>query len=245
LASASVQKNADLAEAHVSLALVKMIFDWDWAGARDACFEACRLAPQLAEAHRYQAVLLSASSEHGPAETSARRACALEPLSLAAGTTLAWSLYLARDFAAAERQCWKMLMLEPRFSFAQTILGLVYEQQACYTEAIIELENARLCSGGEAAPAAALGHAFAVSGERAKALTILEQLSGAGGASRAIVYCGLGEHSVALESLERAIHERDPLLLWLNVDPRLDPLRSHSSFQKMLQRVGFTKYNYT
>ncbi|MDQ5837736.1 MAG: hypothetical protein M3379_13245, partial [Acidobacteriota bacterium] len=41
----------------------------------------------------------------------------------------------------------------------------------------------------------------------------------------------------ALEWLERAYAERDVWLVWLKVDPRLDPLRSDARFRNLLWRV--------
>jgi DNA-binding winged helix-turn-helix (wHTH) protein len=232
------QKSAGLAEAHVSLAQVKMTFDWDWAGAQADCLRARELAPRLGDVHRCYAALLSALARHEDAEQSARCACELEPLSLAAGTALAWSFYLAQNFSGAERQCWKMLTLEPRFTAAQMILGMVYERQSAYAEALIELENASRFCDGEAAPMAALGHAFGKSGERQKAIDILEHIGEFSWYSLAVIHCGLAEQSRAMEALEHGLRERDPLLLWVKVDPRLDPVREHAAFERLLEKVG-------
>ncbi len=238
LASMAIQKSGGLAEAHVSLAQVKMTFDWDWAGAQADCLRAQELAPRLGDVHRCYAALLSALARHEDAEGCARRAYVLEPLSLAAGTALAWSLYVARDFAGAEQQCWKILTLEPRFTSAQMILGMVYEQRSAYAEALIELENAKRSCDGEAAPMAALGHAYGKAGERQKAMEVLEQMGEASWYSVAIVRCGLTEESLAMEALEHGVRERDPLLLWVKVDPRLDPVREHAGFERLLEKVG-------
>jgi DNA-binding winged helix-turn-helix (wHTH) protein len=238
LAAMALQMSAGLAEAHVALAQVKMTFDWDWAGAQADCLRARELAPRMGDVHRCYAALLSALAHHEDAEGSARCACVLEPLSLAAGTALAWSFYLAHNFASAEQQCWKMLTLEPRFTSAQMILGMVYEQQSAYAEALIELENARRSCDGEAAPMAALGHAFGKAGDRQKAIDVLEQIGKSSWYSLAIVHCGLAEKSRAIEALERGIRERDPLLLWVKVDPRLEPIREHAAFERLLEKVG-------
>lgn len=238
LASMAAQKSTGLAEAYVSLAQVKMTFDWDWAGAQADCLRSQELAPRLGDAHRCYASLLSALGRHEDAEGAARCACVLEPLSLAAGTALAWTLYLARNFAGAEQQCWKMLTLEPRFSAAQMTLGMVYEQQSAYAEALIELENSQRSCEGEPVPMAALGHALGKTGDRRKALDVLEQIGRSRWYSLAIIHCGLAEQSRAMEALEHGIRERDPLLLWAKVDPRFDELREHTAFERLLEKVG-------
>jgi hypothetical protein len=42
---------------------------------------------------------------------------------------------------------------------------------------------------------------------------------------------------LALESLEKACEDRDIWLIWLNVEPRLDPLRSHTRFNRLLSKL--------
>ncbi len=239
LASLAVESCDDLPEAHLSLAHVRMTFDWDWAGARQDCQRALELDPELAETHRCYATWLSAQGRHGDAEQSARRACLLDPLSLAAGITLAWSLYLIGDNLAAEQECWKLLTLEPRLSAAQTILGMVYTQKDEHSEAIIELENACRCSDGEPYTKAALAYALAAADRPDEARHLLNQLQpGRHACFLAAIYCGLGLFEQAMEHVERAIQVRDPFLIWLNVDPRLAPLRPYASFDRVVQRIG-------
>ena len=44
------------------------------------------------------------------------------------------------------------------------------------------------------------------------------------------------EHAFAW--LERSYQERKPKMVWLNVDPLLDPLRSDPRFHDLVRRVG-------
>ena len=54
----------------------------------------------------------------------------------------------------------------------------------------------------------------------------------------AIVHTALGETDEAFARLEEAYAMRSEALVWLKVDPRLDPLRSDPRFIGLLQRVG-------
>jgi hypothetical protein len=54
----------------------------------------------------------------------------------------------------------------------------------------------------------------------------------------AIAWLGLGDNERALASLERAIEERSPRVLFVMVEPRFDPLRSAPRFQALIKRVG-------
>lgn len=52
------------------------------------------------------------------------------------------------------------------------------------------------------------------------------------------IYAALGEKDHAFEWLEKALGDRDEELVFLKVNPRLDPLRSDPRFQRLLERVG-------
>jgi Flp pilus assembly protein TadD len=56
----------------------------------------------------------------------------------------------------------------------------------------------------------------------------------------AYVHLALGDRKTALDLLERAADDRDPDVLWLAVDPRVDPLRSEPRLRALLARLGFT-----
>ena len=91
---------------------------------------------------------------------------------------------------------------------------------------------------------AALAHAYAVSGQRSKALQTLNELqamSKRGYVSSfdiAVVYLGLGDLPKAFEWLDKAYAERSGWLVYLNQDPRFDGVRSDGRFQELLRRVG-------
>jgi hypothetical protein len=51
-------------------------------------------------------------------------------------------------------------------------------------------------------------------------------------------YAGLGDKDQAFQWLERARTEGSDRIVWLNVDPLLDPLRSDPRFQELVLRVG-------
>jgi hypothetical protein len=50
---------------------------------------------------------------------------------------------------------------------------------------------------------------------------------------------GLGEKDRAFAELNKAYENRISSLLYLKVEPQLDPLRSDPRFQELLKKVGF------
>ena len=57
----------------------------------------------------------------------------------------------------------------------------------------------------------------------------------------AFVYAGLGDNDQAFEWLEKAFEERSDLLVYLNVDPALDRLRSDPRLTDLARRVGYSR----
>ena len=99
-------------------------------------------------------------------------------------------------------------------------------------------------SRGSPVYVASLADAYGVTGRRSDALRLIDDLKKL--ASRryvasfdmAIAWLGSGDDEPALASLEKALEERSPRLLFLSVEPRFDPLRSDSRFQTLIKRVG-------
>ena len=55
----------------------------------------------------------------------------------------------------------------------------------------------------------------------------------------AMVHIGLEEKQVALDWLERAEEERNGWLVYLGVEPRLDPLRLEPRFMALMERMNY------
>ncbi len=84
-------------------------------------------------------------------------------------------------------------------------------------------------------------------GEREKAFSLLDQLRELStsktlpGMPLAILHIGLGEMEKAIEVLEEGYAQRDSNLLYVQCEPRLDPLRSDPRFQDLVNRMGFQR----
>jgi predicted Zn-dependent protease len=90
-----------------------------------------------------------------------------------------------------------------------------------------------------------LAEAYAVSGQREEAQQILDRLDELAKHQYvcpyflARTYVALGQQHEALSWLETGFRERSPLMLWINSDFRLDPLRSEPRFQELMRRMNF------
>ena len=87
------------------------------------------------------------------------------------------------------------------------------------------------------------GHALALSGDEAGArrtLAGLQQLAQTRYVSAiyfAGVYTGLGDKKMALDWLDKAYEEHNDRLIYLNVDPMADSLRSEPRFRDLMARL--------
>jgi TolB-like protein/tetratricopeptide (TPR) repeat protein len=232
------------AEAHSALALVRQSYDWDWEGAEEEYQRALSINPSDGSARHWHSLLLVARGRQKEALEEIERARTLDPLSPVIPSTRVMALYFAREYDRVVEEAERALQVEPgsaliRYNYAQALV-----QKGRYADAITQLETAQRLSGGGAFYAMALGHAYAASGDRASALKYLSELKElarhgrAPAAYFAAVYAGLQDRDEAMRWLEKAYEERTDYLMYLNVEPMADPLRSDPRFQQLLHRIG-------
>jgi len=160
-----------------------------------------------------------------------------------------WGFYFARRYDDALEQLHKTLELEPNFVMAHFILGLTYLQKRQFEQATAELQQAISLSGDTPLSLAlgVLGHVSAVSGKRTEAHRMLERLEAlsrqryVSSYSLALIYTGLGETDAALASLQKAYEERHDRLIYLNVEPIFDGIRSDPRFRDLLRPIGLER----
>jgi len=244
LSRIAVSLDDGLAEAHASLASIKELYEWDWVGAENEYLRALELNPNYATGHHWYADFLSSMGRSEEAMQEIHTAQELDPLSLVISMEVAWNWYMARQYERSLEQSLKTLEIEPSFTPAQHTLGLAYLQLAKHTEAIGALEKAKEDSNGNPVAVAALGHAYAASGEERQAKRALSELGKMAQHSyvprywSALVHAGLGHQNEGFECLEKACEERDAWLVWLKAEPRFDSLRSCPRFENVLRRIN-------
>lgn len=243
----ALQIDDTLSEAHGSLGICRLFYDWDWVAAEKQFLRALELNPGYALVHHEHALYLIVMARLEEALAEEKQALELDPLSLLFNTVLAWVFYFAKQFDQAIEQCRKALELDPNFPMAHWHLGRVYEQKGMFEEAILALQRAVTLSGTSPVCVAELGRAYAEAGHRdeaVKALDELRELSKRLFVSSyfiALIYAGLAERQQTFEWLERAFEERSFWLIFLNVEPTFDSLRSEPHFQNLRRRVGLSE----
>ncbi|MFQ5463175.1 MAG: tetratricopeptide repeat protein [Phycisphaerae bacterium] len=243
-ATAALQIDERLAEAHAALAVAAKDYEWDWSAAEREFEAAIRLNPGYAIAHQWYAEYLAEMGRHEEAIAEMERARALDPLSLIINANRGLLRYFARDYDQAIVHCQEALELGPDFAPAHLYLGWAYERKGMYEKAIAEFQKAGAFGIARGLSLTHLGHAYAVAGRKRQAREVLDEateLSKREFVSPygiALIYIGLGEKDRALEWLDKACDAREPAALWLKVAPFFDNLRDDPRFDDLLRRIG-------
>lgn len=240
-AEAALAIDERLAEAHNALAFAELYGEWDLAGARAGFERAIELAPGYAMAYHWYAGALAAAGDHDAAIAAMERSLELDPVSLSVLSDLAWYYIYADLYEEAVEICRRTLERSPGYGWAKSgliqalrELGRTEEARTLALEVFAGRDERVVAALGLADPAAALESAtraalelrLAGSPDPAEALDVARQ------------YATLGEPDAAFGWLERAFEFRDPWLVFLEVDPQLDPLHGDPRFTDLSRRIG-------
>ena len=143
------------------------------------------------------------------------------------------------DFAAAERALRDAIAIEPNHAGLPILEGRIAEARGFFSSALDATRRAMQLSGNGGVPLRVQEiRQQALAGQREEALAGLETLQREA-ASRAIrlsardlayIQLALGNKDQALELFGQAVSDRDPTVVWLGIDPRLDTLQRDAAF---------------
>jgi tetratricopeptide (TPR) repeat protein len=182
---------------------------------------------------------------HDDAIAQAELARELDPLSLIVNTWLGVHYYFARQPDLAFEQYRRTAELDPNFVPLLWHLGWLYEAEGLHAEALEAYEKAVSLSDESPLYIAALAQALALTGdteqahERLDELMELSQRRHVPAYQIAMIHFRLGQTDEAFAWFEKAYEQRSPRLAFINVEPRLDPLRDDPRFQDLLRRMNF------
>jgi len=229
-----------LAEAHTSLAYAIQTYEWDWPAAEREYRRAIELNPNYATAHQWYAEFLTAVGRFDEAEREGRKALALDPMSPIINAVLVWNRTMARRYPSAIEQGTRATQLFPDFMAGHAYLGLAHLESGRPAEARAALERARQLLDIVVIETW-LARAQLASGNRGAAEQVLQSLEARGQRGEylpsyymAVLYAHLGNRDRAFAELQRAVAERTGAMVWLAVDPALDPLRDDPRFDHLL-----------
>jgi serine/threonine-protein kinase len=246
----ALELDDSLAEAHASLARIRQVYEWDWAGAEKEYQRAIDLNPRYLLARDWHGAYLAAIGNQEASLAERKRALELDPLSPTLNFALAQSFYWSRDYERAIQQFQKLIELDPNFPPIYIYLPSALEQTGRRDEAVETIKKMPLKEGTEWAFAmGALGRIYAETGRKQEARAILEQIERVADTRYipaqgiALVYIGLGEKDKAFSLLDKAVEQRAFQLQWIKVDPRWDAIRSDPRYADIVRRMGLPTDN--
>jgi TolB-like protein/DNA-binding winged helix-turn-helix (wHTH) protein/Tfp pilus assembly protein PilF len=238
----ALQLNDALAEAHASLAMIKLSYDWDWTGAETAFRRALALNPTYAMASNWYSQYLWAAGRADEAMREVAKAQELAPQSIAVLLN-AGSLYLLRQQSDRAEACFRRVTeIDPKYVSAWKGLGKAFQQQGQLSEAEAAFQKVQELT--DAPSATRMKENFAAWSRKGDPRYLLHKLSFVWkrkyvrASYIARLYADLGDKERAFEWLEKAYAERDSALLFLKTDQSWDSLRADPRFTSISHRIG-------
>ena len=228
-----------LAEAHVTLANFRTLYDWDWPAAEREFRRAIEINSSHANAHFMFSDFLISLRRTEEWEVEARRTLALDPLNFFFQCFYGWHLVYVHRYDAAVAQLHKVLAMQPGFASAHMGLWGAFYRKAMYEEALAQARKFFLVLGDHEV-VAALDSGNAEAGYRAAMRCAGDALSARSNRTHvsavriARVYAHAGANERALEWLERAYDRRETPLIHIGVGWDWDGLRGDPHFKDLL-----------
>lgn len=237
----------NLAETHTSLASIKAVIKWDWAGAEEQYQKAIELNPNYATAHHWYATHSLLMGRFDRALAEIKKAQQLDPLSLGINKDFGAILLFSRQYKEAREQCRKTLQIAPGFLVMSTYIAQTYEMEQNYQDAITEIERAHRAAPDDTEITCGLGQAYAYARRTAEARKILGELNQPQKQAQylpkemALLYALLGEKEKAIALLQKAYEDHYLTVAEIATDPRFANLRSDPKLADLLRKLGLAK----
>lgn len=253
-ALAAVEIDDTLAEAHALLAEYHKQLDYNWAAADRQMTRALELNRSSPVVRLRHAVAVLMPHNHiDEAITETTLALESDPLSVVIHSWLGAMLLLGRRFDRAIHQADRLLEFEPASPWAFFIKGAAFRQKYVEAarvgnlrpdfaeEAIQSHERSVELSTGLDIFLGWLGLALAVCGREAETRAVLARLRQSNRynlpTSFGFIHLGLGEVDTAFEWFDRAIEERDQIMMPILSYAHFDPIRDDPRFAALVRKM--------
>ena len=230
----ALQLDPSLAEPHAAMGMVACHYDYDWPTAEREYKKAFELNPSYASAHQYYALGLMAHGRFAEAEAQLDTARRLDPLALIVDVDLALLRKFQRDYDGVIAVSKDILRRDPNYHLGYSMLTTGYMCERRWDD----------WRAADAKYPQAEFHRAAVNGNRDEIERVMRKMTeeAKAGSRRPyeVAYFAImtGDRALALDWLEKAYQHHDYWMLFINVDPGYDSIRSDPRFQAIIHRLG-------
>jgi serine/threonine protein kinase/tetratricopeptide (TPR) repeat protein len=243
-AERALSLDATSAEAHAALAVSRLFGHWDFPGAAAAFEKSLSLNPRLATTHVFHSLYFAAHSRFDDALATARKAEALDPLSVLPVLSVVWACHFAGRDEEELAQVHRLLDLDPGAPTAYTLLAGEAERVGDYPLAIARLETRLRIAGDPPDLANTLRAGWEKDGRAGFLRAKLGAIEGGVGIfgspaiEAAAILLDLGEPEAALDRLTAACDAHVSGVVLMGADRCFRTLHGHPRFNALLRRVG-------
>jgi serine/threonine protein kinase len=241
-AKSAISLDDGLSEAHAALGYVEWV-TWDFPSAERELRRALELNPNYSLAHFFYSLYLTSMGRFEEAEKEVQQAEELNPLAFSVIYGSAQDLYFRGQFDQAIEKLRNILKMNQNYPTAHLLISDALLERRDYVAAIDEAIQ-YFAAIGYPNLAAEMKRAYARSGYIGALQYRISKQNDPNNLDLyypwqvAIDYVRLGDKDKAFEWLEKCYNERTGLI-FLKVNPALNPLRSDPRYTNLLKRVGF------
>lgn len=242
-AERALELDQNLSEAHDALGWVELNYAWNWPLAEQHMKRAIELNPGNALAHDHYAWYLAAFKRRKEAVQQNRIAQQLDPFSLNILTDSSFYAYMGREYDLAIAEGKRGIQLDPNCTLCRTQIAMADVQKGDFKDALAQIEPVKFPQASPIDVATTVS-IMALAGERQRAIELQKNLLGEMKQryicpyEMATAYTALGDKEQAFNWLQTAYHEHSICVIWLQNEPRFDPLRADPRFIAVMRAVG-------
>ena len=227
--------------AHATAGWIKFYGEWDWKGAEDLLRRAVELNPSDPQVHWIYAQLLLVQNRLDAGLQEAQLAQRLDPLNPSRHSNVSTALYYSRRYEDAAREARLLLAQDPNAAIGHFGLARFLTAMGRHDEAAVIIKTA--LNAREPPIRAELARILLAAGRDREALTLMPEIEADYRSGRlapeyfAFVVLARGDAEHALQLIHEAVERRTSAVIWINVDPRYDGLRSDERFVELLRTM--------
>jgi DNA-binding winged helix-turn-helix (wHTH) protein/TolB-like protein len=230
----------DSAEAWSSLGLT-YVMAWRWNDAWIALNKAKQRDPTLAQTELGFALYYCGLGEADKVRRALAAADRLDPLNAEMADWGNWALFMVGESKAAREWVDRKMQQHPDIGLVASGAGVGAYIAGDYARSVQLAEHGARLDGSPVA-LIMLAQAYGYAGQKEKVLPLLEKAASMGTYvcpyESAAAYLSIGDTERAITLLDDAVAARSNCLMFLRVDPRLEPIRLHPHYPVLLNRVG-------